>query len=418
MLEISARDARRLAVIAQGLHTTRPFGAGKHAVQRCIEQLGYVQIDTISVINRSHHHTFWTRVPSYCEQHLDALQQEGKILEYWAHAAAYLPMEDYRFCLPYMRAVASGQTHWRRQDKPAMRAVLKRIRAEGPLKTRDFEQPKARGNEWGWNWKPAKIALEQLFIEGKLIASRREGFEKVYDLPERVLPSGLDTRMPTEAEFQRYLIRRALRAHGLVAEPEISYQRKGVKAGVKARLREMVESGETLQLAVAGQSQPYYTTAAALEQLAARRIIKNVHLLSPFDNAVIQRRRIQQLFESSYQLECFVPAAQRQFGYYCLPILYGSEIVGRLDPKADRRSRELIVRALYLERPIEDEATFAGKLASKVRRVAAFNRCERIRYEPRRGDVLGGLLAAELTGKRGVSRGHRESTSRGRSLGR
>ncbi len=399
MVEISPREARRLAVISQGLHATNPFGTGKQAVQRCIEHLGYVQIDTISVINRSHHHTVWTRVPSYAEQHLDALQKEGRILEYWAHAAAYLPMQDYRFCLPYMHAVASGQQHWRKPDTRAMQAVLHRIRAEGPLKAKDFDAPETRSTQWGWNWKPAKIALEQLFIEGKLIASHREGFQKVYDLPERVLPPGIDTRMPTDAEFQHHLVRTAIRAHGLVAEPEISYLRKGMKPGVKARLREMVEAGDVLQLNVAGQTQPYYTSAAALETLAARRVATNVHLLSPFDNAVIQRRRIQQLFGSHYQIECFVPAARRQFGYYCLPILYGADIVGRLDPKADQRAGEFIVRALYLEQPVRDEADFARKLAGKLRDVAAFNRCERIVYRPRRGDALGKLLVAELTGK-------------------
>lgn len=399
MLEISAQEARRLAVICQGLHTAKPFGTGKQAVQRCIERLGYVQIDTIAVIHRSHHHTFWTRVPSYSESHLDALQKEGMIFEYWAHAAAYLPMRDYRFCLPYMHAIASGQKHWRAPDKQAMQAVLERIRAEGPLKAADLEKPETRGNAkaWGWNWKPAKIALEQLFIEGKLVASHREGFQKVYDLPERVLPADIDTRMPTEAEFQHYLVRTAIRAHGLVAEPEISYLRKGMKAGVKARLGEMVEAGEVLQLHVAGQKQRYYTSAVALEELATQRVARNVHLLSPFDNAVVQRRRIQQLFDSDYQIECFVPPAKRQFGYYCLPILYGSDIVGRLDPKADRRSGEFIIKALYLEKTVRDEAGFAKRLAGKLRDVAAFNRCARILYRPHRGDALGKLLVAELT---------------------
>jgi uncharacterized protein len=389
-------QARRVAIVSQGLHSKSSFGTGKAAVRRCIEQLGYVQLDTISVIKRSHHHTFWTRVPSYDEKHLDALQREGAIFEYWAHAAAYLPLRDYRFCLPYMRAVASGQKHWRTPNRREMRQVLDRVRAEGPLKAKDFEDSKTRSGGWGWNWKPAKIALEQLFIEGKLIACRRDGFQKIYDLPERALPPDIDTRLPSDAEFQQYLIRSAIRAHGVVAEPEISYLRKGTRPGVKARLQEMVEDGELLRLAVAGQKQPYYANATTLRQLSARRVIKDVHLLSPFDNLVIQRRRIQQLFDSNYQIECFVPAARREFGYYCLPILFGSSIVGRLDPKADRRFGELTIKTLAIEKPIGDEAKFIERLADKLRKLAAFNRCERVVFKASRRDVLGRLLVEQL----------------------
>ncbi len=396
MLEISTQQARRIAVASQGLHSTKSFGTGKAAVQRCIEHLGYVQIDTISVINRSHHHTFWTRVPSYREEHLEALQREGAIFEYWAHAAAYLPLRDYRFCLPYMHAVASGQKHWRTPNKRQMRRVLERIRAEGPLRATDFEDPKPQGQSWGWNWKPAKIALEQLFIEGKLLVCRREGFQKVYDLPERALPPGIDTRMPTDAEFQRYLIRSALRAHGLVAEAEVSYLRKGTRPGVKARLQEMVEEGELVEVTIAGQKQPYYAAAELLE-VSAKRVGRHVHLLSPFDNLVIQRRRIHQLFDTDYQLECFVPADKRRFGYFCLPIVYGSDIVGRLDPKADRRSGELTINALFLEKPIQDQSTFVEKLANKLRQLATFNQCERIVYKSRQKDALGRRLLAHLT---------------------
>lgn len=398
MSAISVTEARRLALIRQGLHTARPFGAGKQAVLRCIEQLGYVQIDTIAVINRSHHHTFWTRIPSYREKHLDALQRERRILEYWAHAAAYLPMRDYRYCLPYMQAIASGQKHWRAPDRKAMQAVLDRIRAEGPLKAKDFEHTGKRGGEWGWNWKPAKIALEQLFIEGRLITSHREGFQKVYDLPERVLPRDIDTRMPSTAEFQRYLVTSTIQAHGLATETEIGYLRRGLRAGIRDRLNEMLENGEIVAVNVQGLQAPYYTTATLLDEAAGRRIAKNVHLLSPFDNAVIQRRRIQQLFGSDYQIECFVPGPKRQFGYYCLPVLYGTDIVGRLDPKADRRSGEFIVRSLHIEKPVGDAEAFAARLAAKLREVAGFNGCTRIAFRPARGEAIGKLLAVNLAG--------------------
>lgn len=396
MTQLSVPEARRIALIAQGLHTNAPFGAGKAAVQRCIEQLGYIQIDTISVINRSHHHAFWTRVPSYREEHLDRLLKERRILEYWSHAAAYLPMRDYRYCLPYMHAIASGARHWRTPDRKAMAMVLDRIREEGPRMARDFEHAKDRGTEWGWNWKPAKIALEQLFIEGKLMASHRVGFQKVYDLPERVLPGDIDTSTPTDDEFHRYLITSTLRAHGLAQETEFSYLRKGRKAGVRDTLHDMVEAGEIIALSIGKLPGTWYSTSGILEQFGNKRVGRNVHLLSPFDNAVIKRRRIQQLFDSDYQIECYVPDQKRRFGYYCLPILYGNEIVGRLDPKADRKNRQFIVKGMFLEKPVRDMDDFYAKLALKLYDVAAFNACDSIISKPSRGDLPGMHLQRAL----------------------
>ncbi len=395
-IQLTANEARRLALVGQGLHSAKAFGTGKNAVLRCLQQLGYIQIDTISVIKRSHHHCFWTRVPSYSVQQLDALQHDKQILEYWAHAAAYLPMSDYRFCLPYMNAVASGQKHWRQPERKAMQEVLARIRAEGPLMAKDFEHRGDKSGDWGWNWKPAKVALEQLFIEGKLIASHRVGFQKVYDLPERALPEGLDTRVPTDDEFHRYLITRAIRAHGLVTEQEICYLRKGVKPGVKATLRNMLEAGEIIRVGVAGNPATYYSTEQQVEAAIGKRIGAQVSLLSPFDNAVIQRRRLLDLFAYDYQIECFVPAAKRRFGYYCLPILYGTGFVGRLDPKADRLKSEFRINSLYLEKPVGDEERFATALAEKLKQTAAFNGCSRIIFKPGERNNLNTLLARKL----------------------
>ena len=394
MTQLSPADARRLAVISQGLHARAPFGAGKNAVMRCIEQLGYIQIDTISVINRSHDHALWTRIPGYKPAHLDRLLRERKVLEYWSHAAAYLPMRDYRYCLPYMQAIAAGQKHWRQPDKKTMREVLARITAEGPLMARDFEHTSKRGGEWGWNWKPAKIALEQLFIEGQLIASHRVGFQKVYDLPERVLPSDIDTSTPTTDEFLRHLVLGSIRAHGLVQEAEISYLRKGLKSGVRELVREMSAAGELITVAVKGVQAPFYSTPQILEQELNKRVARDVHLLSPFDNAVIKRRRLQQLFHSDYQIECFVPAEKRQFGYYCLPVLYGADIVGRLDPKADRKTGTFIIKSLHLEKAVANEADLAAKLAATIRQAATFNGCDRIIYKPGRKYTFGNQVAS------------------------
>lgn len=379
MTELSPIQARRLVLRCQGLHRANVFGSGKNGILRCLEQLGYVQIDTISVVNRAHHHTLWSRVPSYKQEHLRALQKSGKVLEYWAHAAAYLPMTDYRFCLPYMNAIASGERHWYEPDKRLMQKVFDRIKAEGPLMAKDFEPPKDRKPGIWWQWKPAKRALDQLFIEGKLMVSHRNNFHKVYDLPERVLPGGLDTTVPTIEEFYRHLIRRSIQAHGLVAEPEISYLRKGIKAGVRKQLQQMLADGEIIQISVKANATPYYSMPDIIEE--STRFSKSVHLLSPFDNAVIQRKRVLQLFDFDFQIECYVPEPKRKYGYFCLPILYGAELVGRLDPKADRKSSKFLVRSLYLEKKIANVDKFLSQLAGKLLALARFNDCNEVILE-------------------------------------
>ena len=398
MLKLSTNTVRKLALHAQGLAKAQPFGKGPAAVLRCIEQLGYIQIDTISVIKRAHHHTWWTRVPDYREAHLDKLQKARKIFEYWAHAAAYLPMQDYRYCLPRMHAIASGEKHWHKPERKLMQFVLDRIRAEGPLQARDFEQDRPRKQGGWWQWKPSKVALEQLFIEGKLIATHRDAFQKVYDLPERALPSDLDTSMPTPEEFRRFLILRAIRAHGVASEAEIGYLRRGMKKPLAQSLAEMEEAGEVVALTYPGATGKIFSTPDLLAQAGKLRASKHVHLLSPFDNLVIQRKRVQQVFDFDYQIECYVPEPKRKFGYFCLPILYGSELVGRLDPKAERKSGVLQVRKLALEDRAKADEALAAALATRLAALAAFNDCNSVSIGTCNNKVFKGLLKQELAG--------------------
>ena len=189
---------RRLALGARGLLHKRPFGQGLPAARRAIAHLGYVQIDTISVVERAHHHVLQARVPGYQPKMLDQLLHKREVFEYWSHAAAFLPMEDFRYSLPYKHAIKSGQQHWfKSPDQKLMQNLLDRIRVDGPLRSRDLESPRKKGVGW-WDWKPAKKALEQLYMQGDLMVSDREGFQKAYDLTERVLPAEVDASMPNE----------------------------------------------------------------------------------------------------------------------------------------------------------------------------------------------------------------------------
>ncbi|WP_201766807.1 winged helix-turn-helix domain-containing protein [Rhodopirellula sp. SWK7] len=380
-LKLSPTQARRLTLTCQGLHKRNAYGSGEAAVLNCVENLGYVQVDTISVINRAHHHTLWTRVPTFHENELDTLQRERKVFEYWAHAAAYLPMRDFRFSLPYMNAIAGGQKHWRSPDKKTMASVIRHIRAEGPAMARDFEDSgNTKPHFWGGK-KPAKLALEQLFIEGELMISRRAGFQKVFDLTERVLPNGLDTSTPTNEEFLRYLIDRTIRSQGIATEAEIRYLRKGLKADLACQIQQMLSDGEIIPVQIDGKPNTYYSYSDIIETGITTRIAKNTHLLSPFDNLVIQRKRVLDLFEFDYQIECYVPEAKRKHGYFCLPILFGDAIVGRLDPKADRARSTLLIRNLVIENKVTQTDAFASKLARTIKSLAAFNDCENIDIE-------------------------------------
>jgi uncharacterized protein YcaQ len=375
---VNPEHARRIALDAQGLLRRNGFGRGLVGARRALETIGYVQIDTISVVARAHHHVLWSRVPGFRTDYLEQLVARREAFEYWAHAAAYLPMGHYRFALPRMHAIKGGETHWiRNRDHKLMAAVVDRIRTEGPLKARDFETPDGEGAGW-WNWKPAKRALEQLYMQGDLMVSRREGFEKVYDLPERVLPANIDTREPEPPEMAAYLVQSTLRAHGHATQKSFTYQRKGsqLRTAVAQYLEERTAARELVRRTLA-DGQVIYAAPDVLEQ-RPRKPSGHVRLLSPFDNAIIQRDRTRALFGYDYQLECYVPAAKRRYGYYCLPVLFGDALVGRIDAKADRGARVFRVHCLHIEAPISDRDRFLGALRDEIHAYAAFNECPRI----------------------------------------
>ncbi|MEM7182973.1 MAG: crosslink repair DNA glycosylase YcaQ family protein [Spirochaetota bacterium] len=375
--KISRLQARTLALTSQGLTSKNPFGKGKQAVVKMLQHLSYVQIDSISVIERAHHHVIWTRIPGYNPEMLDDLQtQERKVFEYWSHAAAYLPIEDFRFCLPRMQDYASGKKHWFSQDRAMMQEVLHRIKREGPLLAKDFQGTHKKAQGW-WDWKPAKKALEQLFMEGKLLVVGRKNFQKVYDIAERVLPEGTNLQTPSKLEMAEYLVRRTLRAHGIAREKEMAYLRTGMQQEVKLVLEDLLQEGILVALTVKGLAdEVYYAFADTVEALDKKKPKKRVLLLSPFDNFIIQRKRIELLFGFQYQIECYVPAAKRQYGYFCLPILWGDSLVGRVDLKANRKDKQLLVQNLVLQSDFKVDDVFLNELGKSLITFAAFHKCE------------------------------------------
>lgn len=369
---------RRIALAAQGLLQAQPYGRGLAGARKAIEHLGYVQIDTISVVERAHHHVLHSRVPGFKPAMTNEMLRDREIFEYWAHAAAFLPIDDYRFSLPYKHAIKSGQTHWHRvRDTKLMGELLVRIRSEGPLRSRDIETDAPRRAEW-WDWKPAKKALEQLYMEGDLMVRDREGFQKTYDLTERVLPSTVDSQVPSIAELATHMLEQQLRCHGLASLKGLTYQRRNT--GLRLALKNLVSerlAQRTLEQVQLSSGEVFIMNAGALER-PLPRLNNRMLILSPFDNAVIQRERLEALFQYDYRLECYVPATKRQYGYFCLPLLYRDAFIGRIDCKVHRKISHLEIKSLYFEKHSFDQDAVIAALVGALGQFCSFQECESV----------------------------------------
>ena len=379
---ISSAHARRLALRAQGLDAAHRPGRGVEGAAATIERLGYVQIDTIAVIERAHEHIFWTRQPSYRPTVLQQLMRERRVFECWTHAASYVPMADFRYYGRHRRWHAAGghRKQWLAQHGKIVAHVRQRIRDEGPLLAADFKDVEARRGPW-WDWKPAKVALEALYDAGELMIAERRGFQRVYDLTERVLPAGLDTTEPDTAACARWAVQRTLDNLGIADEGQMRIwfrQRPELHTAVE----QLLEAGQIEAVEVPGaEGDILYARPADVLATARSRAGRRVHLLSPFDNLVIRRRWVQRFFDFDYTIECYVPEPKRRYGYFCLPVLFGDRFVGRLDAKAERKEGVFVVRRFELESGVDDVDALLSPLAESLRRLARFNGCEQIRIE-------------------------------------
>ncbi len=367
---------KQLALSKQGLLSQQSFGAGLSGTRSAIEHLGYVQIDTLSVVERAHHHVLWSRVPGYDPSHLNQLVSEHHIFEYWYHAAAYLPISDYRYALPHMTSIRKGENrYYTNVDEHLMSEILARVSAEGALRLRDLDKENKRNGKW-WDSGPGKRALGKLFMQGDLMVCGRNGMEKIYDLTERCLPDDIDLRVPTLSEYAAYLFDTTLRAHGVFTWKQLLHLKTGkpMRDAMREVLNARIEAG--VVRAVCNADAPtIYVDIDALEQAPATDGALKV--LSPFDNVVIHRDRLSSLFEFDYRIECYVAAPKRVFGYFCLPILYDDEFVGRIDCKAHRADQRLEVLSLHLEEDRSlDHGQFFTALNDELQRFADFNKCQ------------------------------------------
>lgn len=371
---------RRLALDHQGLGSSKAFGHGLEGTLRAIEHLGYVQIDTLSVVERAHHHILWSRVPGYSLDYLNQLTCAGRVFEYWFHAAAYLPMQDYRFALPRMLSFRRGESsYFRNVDAKLMTEILDRVRGEGMLRTRDLREY-GQGKGLWWDHGPGRRALDKLFMQGDLMIRERKGMEKLYVLPEQLLPDGLDLREPSAGEMAAYLLDKTVRAHGVVTWKQLMHLRTGqpLRNAMRELLQARVETGELVRV-----NDPAMPDTYVIAQEGAgcdAKASAEVHLLSPFDNAVIHRERLAQLFGFDYRLESYAPAAKRVYGYFCLPVLWQGNFVARVDCKADRAANRFEVISLHLESRAMHAARLPALLNDALNKLASFCGCA---YVPR-----------------------------------
>lgn len=362
-MRLNRDEARLLAVHAQGLDRRPVFrnGPSKAQILETIRALGCIQLDTISVISRTHETVLWSRLGPYDPALLAELHYpDGALIEYWVHAAALVPTEFF----PYLRrrmVFYAEQDAWAREHADVLARVRDRIQEGGPLASRAFERGEGpRPDPWTW-WggKPERRALDALWSAGDLVVLKRDGFQRTYELTERVLPGAREAPLPTEAEQRRWFVARALRALG-VATPRwtADYFRGGSRPHVPPReaaaeLTAMAAEGLACPVVVEGLDERAWLAPAEAAHLAelraGRRRPTLTTLLSPFDNLVWHRGRTAALFGFDYRLESYTPAPKRRYGYYTLPILHRGRLVGRLDPSYDRRGRVLTVKALHLE---------------------------------------------------------------------
>ncbi len=383
-LIIASKEQVRNFFLKKQLLNYNPLLKKKTGTLEAIGHLGYVQIDTISVIERSHHVVLFTRCPDYRQEYLhDLLAKDKKIFEYWAHAASFVPITDYRFYLRKMQRehIYEGWVdRWKKKYPAIIRDVKRRIKREGGLAASDFEDIRNRKRGPWWDWKPAKAALEIMFWQGELMIKERRNFQRVYDLTERVLPKDINRTMPSIEEEERFFIKRAFNALGVAAIQDINRYIWN-KHKLNAQVIKMIEKGEICEVNIEGSKRQYYMLAENLENLDRQKPDAQdcLYFLSPFDNAIILRDRTEDLFDFKYSLECYTPPKKRKYGYFCLPILWKNQLVGRVDLKADREKGMMIVKSLYLEKPELFGTEFFAAFNKYLQQFSEFHKCENIK---------------------------------------
>jgi uncharacterized protein YcaQ len=392
--------ARRVALAAQGFADPRPSGPiDRRHLNRFLARIGLLQIDSVSAVVRAHYMPLFSRLGPYPMSLLDdaASGKRRRLFEYWAHEASFLPVETWPLMLWRMeRARANdeseiykGLARWAAGKRSLIEEIFAEVKTRGPIAASDIDGAKGKGGWWGWS--DEKHAFEWLFWAGRITAHSRRGFERLYDLPERVIPREVfNVPAPKPEDAHRELLRMSARALGVATYGDLRDYFRLSPGDVKGRLEELVEEGELLPVKVEGWKQPAYLHSAA-------RMPRKIHaraLLAPFDPLVFERSRAERLFNFFYRIEIYTPAEKRQYGYYVLPFLLGDTVVARADVKADRPAGVLRVLATYAQSGAPPET--AAELLKEFKLMQSWLGLERMDIVPKgdRGPALAKLAQA------------------------
>ena len=342
---LSKARARRIWLRAQRLETEAPFGEGAQATRAAVEHLGYVQIDTINVIERCHHHILFTRIPSYQRAHLHQAQSVDKtVFEYWTHALSYVPSRDIRFFIGAMRRYRPSRW-FGAVTRAEVRKVVALIRKGGPLTIRDIDDDVLVEKMHPWaSRKPSKRALQVAFYTGLVTINARSGMLKSYELMDRHFGWEVRPRPTSERQFVHYLLERGLRTQGLISVDSICHQDAQRKPAMRQLIETCVRRGELVRVALEAAGKLEHWARPADLEMNAEAVAERVHILSPFDPLVIQRKRLALFFDYEHRFEAYLPKEKRVFGYLALPVLVGDEVVAAIDLKADRSARKLAIQ--------------------------------------------------------------------------
>jgi len=346
LVQLTSLQARRIWLHAQRLDTTEPFGSGPQATPAAVAQLGYLQIDTIYVIERSHHHILYTRIPTYRREHLHQAQAIDKtVFEYWTHALSYVPTENLRFFVRDMRGDWERRVYWLgRVSSGELRRVLSRIRRDGALTIRDIEdEPVEKDYAWA-SRKPSKRILEVAFYKGLVTISQRVGMLKTYELMTRHFGWDRLPRAATERETLNYLLDRALQSQGIVSVESICHLDAARKPAMRRLVESRVRRKELIPVQLEGAGESLHWVGLETLDAIPDPSQEQIHILSPFDPLIIQRKRLRLFFDYEYRFEAYVPKPKRVFGYFVCPVLIGDRVVAALDLKTDRSQQKLLVQ--------------------------------------------------------------------------
>jgi uncharacterized protein YcaQ len=395
--DLSAAEARRIALTAQGFADRQPMGAvDVRLIRRVFGRIGLLQVDSVNVLVRTQYLPLYARLGPYSAPLLDSMvYARRELFEYWGHEASLLPMACHPLLRWRMEAGARGET-WpglvsvARERPDLVERVYQLVVERGPISAGGTDEPATRGGPW-WGWTDAKRAFEWLFRTGRLAIGERRNFERFYDPPERVIPSEiLNAPTPSVEDAQRQLLRISARAHGIGTANDLADYFRLKVTDARARLAELVEHGELQVVMVEGWPGPAYLDPS----IAMPRRVRARTLLSPFDSLVWFRDRTERLFNFFLRLEIYTPAPKRVFGYYVLPFLLGEELVGRVDLKSDRKNRALLVHGAFAEAGQRAESV-AAELGPELQRLAGWLGLERV-IVGERGELAASLRAQHL----------------------